>query len=80
MDCEHQAYIKDLFSTIRDIAAMTRSKRLSSPGGDRDASEAYEGALLSILILMQARADLLGLDRRSVGMDDFDPLADRLER
>jgi hypothetical protein len=55
---------------------MQRSK---VPPVNPESNEAYEGVIISVLLFMQTKTIQFGIDRRNVGMADFDPLKDEID-
>jgi hypothetical protein len=73
-DC--RAYIANLFSIVRELAADARGKRVADPADMDDFVR--ETVYVSILDLMQRDASTFDIDVEGVGMANFDPFADEL--
>ena len=68
-----EAYVRDLFQLVRELAADARASGASS-----QFAEGRESAFVEVLMLMQTQADTFGIARAVVGMAEFDPLNDPL--
>jgi hypothetical protein len=74
-DC--QAYIANLFSDLRSLAARARAKRVAAP--QDIGAFARETELVAILDMMRRHAALFDIELEAVGMANFDPFVDELD-
>ncbi len=73
-DC--RAYIANVFSIVRELAASARVKRVEDP--EDMSAFVRETAYVAILDLMQRDASTFDIDVDAVGMANFDPFVDEL--
>jgi hypothetical protein len=72
-----RAYIANLFSEFRALAARARAKRVAAP--EDIGAFVRETELVAMLDMMRRRAALFDIELDAVGMANFDPLVDELD-
>jgi hypothetical protein len=78
MNSDYAAYVRDLFHLFREAAAEAQRDKKARPEEAR-YHEGREMAYVEVLLRMQSQADAFMIPRAEVGLDDFDPLKDRLQ-